>query len=112
MYSQEVEHAVKQRGAENTYFMMSADPNLLLNSLTSHPTRTNRAMSSSSTRNIRARRLLHTARADVLFGQTTKEVEAAYAARYGGTGQGKSIFVPAQGRKMFQAIVTAIEESG
>lgn len=110
----EVEHAVKKEGAENTYFMMSADPHpvskfldlafdiyekgdiVLFNAEVAGPggyyTQLERTFS---------------------IGEPTKEAEAAYAVCLAAFDKATSLLRPGrEARDVYQAIVKTIEDAG
>jgi Xaa-Pro aminopeptidase len=110
----EVEHVVKQRGAENTYFMMSADPKPLakfldLASDTYEPGDVvlfNAEISGPGGYYTQLERTFY-------LGRPTKEVEKAYAACL--AVQDKAVAMLRPGTKckdIFRTIVMGIEESG
>jgi Xaa-Pro aminopeptidase len=110
----EVEHAVKQRGAENTYFMMSADPKPVAKFLdlafdTYEPGDVvlfNAEISGPGGYYTQLERTF-------CLGKPTKEVEAAYAACMVAQDRAKALLRPgAKAKDIFRAIVAAIEESG
>lgn len=110
----EVEHAVKQRGAENTYFMMSADPKPVAKFLdlafdTYEPGDVvlfNAEISGPAGYYTQLERTFY-------LGSPTKEVEAAYATCLAVQDKAKALLRPGtRARDIFRTIVTAIEESG
>ena len=110
----EVEHAVRQRGAENTYFMMSADPKPVAKFLdlafdTYEPGDVvlfNAEISGPGGYYTQLERTFY-------LGKPTKEVEAAYAACLAVQDKAKALLRPGtKARDIFRTIVTAIEESG
>ena len=110
----EVEHAVKQRGAENTYFMMSADPKPVAKFLdlafdTYEPGDVvlfNAEISGPAGYYTQLERTFY-------LGSPTKEVEAAYAACLAVQEKAKALLRPGtKASDIFRTIVAAIEESG
>lgn len=110
----EVEHAVKQRGAENTYFMMSADPKPIAKffDLASDTYESgdvvlfNAEISGPGGYYTQLERTFY-------LGVPTKEVEAAYAACLAVQDKAKAMLRPGtKAKDIHRAIVTAIEESG
>lgn len=110
----EVEYAVKQRGAENTYFMMSADPKPVAKFLdlafdTYEPgdiVLFNAEISGPGGYYTQLERTFY-------LGRPTREIEKAYAACMAAQERAKALLRPGRkARDIFQAIVTAIEESG
>ncbi len=110
----EVEHAVKQRGAENTYFMMSADPKPVAKFLDlasdtyeeGDVVLFNAEISGPGGYYTQLERTFY-------LGKPTKEVEAAYGACLAAQEKAKALLRPGtKARDIHRAIVTAIEESG
>jgi Xaa-Pro aminopeptidase len=110
----EVEHAVKQRGAENTYFMMSADPKPVAKFLdlafdtyeSGDVVLFNAEISGPGGYYTQLERTFY-------LGKPTKEVEAAYAACLTAQDKAKALLRPGtKARDIFRTIVLAIEESG
>lgn len=110
----EVEHAVKQRGAENTYFMMSADPKPVAKFLdlafdTYEPGDVvlfNAEISGPAGYYTQLERTFY-------LGSPTKEVEAAYGACLEAEKRAVSALAPGvKAKDVYRVIVDAIEESG
>jgi Xaa-Pro aminopeptidase len=110
----EVEHAVKQRGAENTYFMMSSDPKPLAKFLDlafdtyegGDVVLFNAEISGPAGYYTQLERTFY-------LGATTKEVEKAYAACLAVQERAAAMLRPGtKCRDIFRTIVTGIEESG
>jgi Xaa-Pro aminopeptidase len=110
----EVEHAVKQRGAENTYFMMSADPKPVAKFLDlafdtyeqGDVVLFNAELSGPGGYYTQLERTFY-------LGKPTKEVEAAYAVCLAAQDRAKAMLRPGtKARDIFRAIVSTIEESG
>jgi Xaa-Pro aminopeptidase len=110
----EVEHAVKQRGAENIYFMMSADPKPVAKFLdlafdtyeSGDIVLFNAEISGPGGYYTQLERTF-------CLGKPTKELEAAYAACMVAQDRAKALLRPGtKAKHIFRAIVTAIEESG
>jgi len=110
----EVEHAVRQRGAENTYFMMSADPKPVAKffDLASDTYESgdvvlfNAEISGPGGYYTQLERTFY-------LGTPTKEVEAAYAACLAVQDKAKAMLRPgSKTNDIHRTIVAAIEKSG
>jgi Xaa-Pro aminopeptidase len=110
----EVDHALKQRGAETTYFMMSADP---------HPVAKFLDLASDTYQEgdivlfnveVQGPGGYYTQLERTFYlGKPTKEVEAAYAACLAVQDKAKALLRPGtKARDIFRTIVMEIEESG
>jgi Xaa-Pro aminopeptidase len=110
----EVEHAVKQRGAENTYFMMSSDPKPVAKFLDlafdtyeeGDVVLFNAEIAGPGGYYTQLERTFY-------LGAPSKELEAAYAACLAAQEKAKALLRPGmKAHEVSRAIVAAIEDSG
>lgn len=110
----EVEHIVKQLGAENTYFMMSADPKPIAKFLDLAFDTYERGDIVLFNAEVAGPGGYYTQlERTISLGPPAKEVEAAYAVCVEAERKGLSLLKPGQkARDVYRAIVGAIEDGG
>lgn len=110
----EVDHALKQRGAETTYFMMSADPKPVAKFLDLASDTYQEGDIVLFNVEVQGPGGYYTQLERTFYlGSPTKEVEAAYAACLAVQEKAKALLRPGtKAKDIFSTIVTGIEESG